>query len=116
MKKQISLLLAILMLLSLCANAFAEETGELIFTPDIVMDRLEKGDDSARTAEDQTVNGWVPQPRFAPRMKTARSSMRILNGFTMVTSRISAISKSSRSAPCRLLIFWSSLRSRKIPK
>ena len=57
MKKQISLLLAILMLLSLCANAFAEETGELIFTPDIVMDRLEKGDDSARTAEDQTVNG-----------------------------------------------------------
>ena len=57
MKKLISMLLVLLMLVSLCANACAEETKELIFTPDIVMERLEEGDHLAWTAEEQTVNG-----------------------------------------------------------
>ena len=57
MKKVLSILLAVLLLFSLCTNAYAEETEELIFTPDIVMDRLEEGDDDAQTAEEQTING-----------------------------------------------------------
>lgn len=57
MKKHISLLLVLLMFVSHGTSAFAEKTGELVFTPDVVMDRLEEGDDIARTAEEQAVNG-----------------------------------------------------------
>lgn len=57
MKKHISMLLAILLLVSFCTNTYAEETEGLILTPDIVMERLEEGDSFARTAEEQSVNG-----------------------------------------------------------
>ena len=57
MKKHISMLLAILLLVSFCTNTYAEETEGLILTPDIVMERLEEGDSFAGTAEEQSVNG-----------------------------------------------------------
>lgn len=70
MKKHISMLLVILMLVSLCTNAFAEEE-KLVFTPDIVMDRLQDGDDLAQTAEEQAVNGVY---RLAEMLGTAAAA------------------------------------------
>lgn len=57
MKKYISILLVVSIFVSLCTCAYAQETEDLIFTPDIVMERLEEGDDLAQTVEEQIVNG-----------------------------------------------------------
>jgi hypothetical protein len=54
MKRTISILLAVLMLASLCTGAYA---AELPFTPYDVLDHMDEGDALARTSEDQAVNG-----------------------------------------------------------
>lgn len=57
MKKTISMLLAILMLVSLCTCAYATDTEDGTLTTDVVMDLLYEGDNVAETAEEQAVNG-----------------------------------------------------------
>ncbi len=54
MKKTISMLLVVLMLVSLCTNAFA---AEMVSSPELIIEHLNEWDARAQTVEEQAVNG-----------------------------------------------------------
>ena len=81
MKKTVSVLLAILMLASLCTPAFAEE---VVFTPEIVIQRLQEGDDYSATADDQGVNGVYRLAEMlgtAAAVRATEEECEIVNGY-----------------------------------
>ena len=55
MKKAISLFLVMLMLASLGMTGYAEE--ETVITPELILERLNEGDEASETAEDLAANG-----------------------------------------------------------
>ena len=55
MKKAISLFLVMLMLASLGMTGYAEE--KTVITPELILERLNEGDEASETAEDQAANG-----------------------------------------------------------